>query len=597
MPAALLVATAAALAASSPGRKAMPPLDWEPPQVPEEIRMSGAVEQTVAVRLYGNAAMKETWSVVRTDYDARAALDRYKEFFDWLRQEKSRLENNFESSSGRTAVQAARDLFEFGVEAEDRKSALENEALFSGRWEGNCRNETSIPGLGGSGTMTGRLELTSWPLNPGAEALSLTLAGELRSGALQITFRVGIGHKAGVVSGDQRMEFSALVAGEASRERGVVLRAEPFGVKGRMTADLAALFVGTMSATGTYASGAWTYRSRWPEMESLIHALEAMTGRSPTEFPPRERTREEESELLPAFELEGAFEWVPPPLPPLKEAYFMLWFDTFWEVLHEEIGRASGLEAKAALADELYKDKVIPALNDLYTYRVRQSAADHCRLWPGRPGSSLDDAFEEWFKFMDARLDERIAEAPDLEAKKEAAKKKLEFAMGTASDFDAGLLSEELRKRLGLEPAEPDSYIDRCFTGYFGFHDQIWAEKLDRAAGPEARESVAWEYFRQAASMIEYAFHGVLSEKLILDLEIMPWTEGFYADDCFRVGWSSGRTRFETALAGMKDGPQRDALHRAYRTWLLDKESLVYGSLASQALQAEVQATRETWER
>jgi hypothetical protein len=552
--------------------------------------MSGKYSVSQNIRGFGRADVRSEWRARRTDYNWQNISKRFKEFSDWFNETREDLEQDFYQTVGRPKIQAARLLFDFAVEAEERKKRLESEAVYSGSWEGGLSESVTAERLGRDEfSMDLQVEINA--LNRGALDPLLMVSGNGENGRRTLDYTVGM--MEATVKGEQSLTFSGLITGKFMTSTNNILldvTAHSIGGTGETKSDFSR--AGQLTSRTRYRNGAIKTKAVWPEMEALLFYLKILT-KDTSAMPDLGGTESlPEEEIIPPIQLEGSLNWTPQELPDIKNEYFRLWFDTFQSVIKGDIASTPDLKARAEFADDLFHGHVKCALADGQRYHIKKEIMDHCKLWPAMPESSLDEAFSLYFESMDGWYLELIHEAPSTGAKRDRAHEMFSFSIRVCREFEYGLVSEALQRDLALIFPKEGSYPDKCFDQYLILHDDYWAERIGAASGFLGKNSQALEYFNEVPRILLYTIAGVLSDTLIDALGLEPGTSGGYADRCFRKGWDLGLGYFLPQLPAQG---KANAAADAFANWLLKEElfRICFGYTSS-PLNKEVE-DRWTW--
>jgi len=559
-----------------------PPLKPPPP----ELFFEGQMSQNLSAGPYGEASFELDWKAKRIDFRWDEVKKDYEDFYDWFTTRKDELENRFAAAQGRGKISAARELFEFALEAEEKKKQLDSNRVYSGKWEGEGEEITVVSKLG-TFRIHLKISFATFPVNATALYPDYLISGESPSG--KYTVRVDTFFDVNQrVHLDESFDFRATLSGKyRSRENLILLDVLPKDITGMTKAQMTAERLGTLRTVATYRKGTLHQRSSWPSMEAFLAYCKIITGdMSPP--PELEATKPvPEEEILETFQLDGRLNWTPDDIPDLKHDYFRLWFDIFWGILFEEISQAPDSKQKAEIAQELYQRHVKKACADAQVYAIRGDVVDHCRLWPGRAGSSLDESFETYFRWMDIWHQEQVNKASSSLTKREKARNKFAFSTECTINFELGYLSEELRDELRLWMGREKSYIDNCFQQFFDYHNQYWEEEIAQASGFEGKDAAAAGYFGEVPTILEYGLLGFLSEQLISSLGLVAGLPRGYGDRVFRRGWSQGLNYFEPQLPAPGE---KSPVVEAFLTWLLQELGRTQLGVVSPMVEAEVEA-------
>jgi len=565
---------------SQPGQPFLPP--------PSELFFGDKSQAASQVGPYGTGTVRIDWRARRTDFDWQRVREEYQEFHDWYKTTKEDLEEQFASAEGRARIAAAEALFNFALDAEERKERLEAAEVYAGQWEGKADIDVVL-GLLGTAHYSIKLSFATTPLAPGGLDPMLAVSGEGKEGSYKLK---GEAFLAPDVKADiqETLTFSARVSGRYESENNrIFLKVRPRNIQGQVNSVMTSR-LGALTSKGTLKGGTWKYRGSWPEMEAFLTYLYLVAGSPPPQDVFSHEESFPESQILEGEEVDGTLNWRPGELPDIKHEYFRQWFDTFWQILNEEISDASETKAKAELAGELYQRHVKKALAAGQRHKIRLEVIDHCRLWKGRAGSSLDESFETHFRWMDAWFEEEAAKAADLREKKDKAREKFFYSLRATNDFELGFLSQALRDKLRLWLAEEGSYIDSCFDKFFISHNAFWEGEVAAAATFEAKDAAADGYLGEVPFILEFGQKGVLSPEIIEALQIVAGQPGGYGDRVFLVGWSLGRQHFE---GNLPPPPSISAVVEAFAAWMLKKMVFTQFGFVSEAMAAEAEARWE----
>jgi len=333
-----------------------PPLKPPPP----ELFFEGQMSQNLSAGPYGEASFELDWKAKRIDFRWDEVKKDYEDFYDWFTTRKDELENRFAAAQGRGKISAARELFEFALEAEEKKKQLDSNRVYSGKWEGEGEEITVVSKLG-TFRIHLKISFATFPVNATALYPDYLISGESPSG--KYTVRVDTFFDVNQrVHLDESFDFRATLSGKyRSRENLILLDVLPKDITGMTKAQMTAERLGTLRTVATYRKGTLHQRSSWPSMEAFLAYCKIITGdMSPP--PELEATKPvPEEEILETFQLDGRLNWTPDDIPDLKHDYFRLWFD---------ISGASSLR-KSARRRILNKRQKLPRSFIKYTLKRR----------------------------------------------------------------------------------------------------------------------------------------------------------------------------------------------------------------------------------
>jgi len=91
---------------------------------PSELILKSESSSTLDIS-YGKCSVIESWQAKRVDYNWTSIKKKYQDFYDWYEETREKLEANFSSTPwGTEKISAARDFFDFALEADEKKSSL-----------------------------------------------------------------------------------------------------------------------------------------------------------------------------------------------------------------------------------------------------------------------------------------------------------------------------------------------------------------------------------------------------------------------------------------------------------------------------------------
>jgi len=427
-------------------------------------------------------------------------------------------------------------------------------------------------------------------MNKGAQEPLIIVSGNGRDGKFHLKYKLISVELS--MEGEETLNFQAIISGKFYLPKNLIIfDVTPQNVTGLSKSSVSPYKSGKLSTVSNYRNGVMKTKASWPEMVAFMQYLKAFVGDTspPTKLDSTEAIPE--SEILGPFQFDGSLNWIPDKLPDLKHKYFQQWFDTFWEVLNEKIEISKGSKSKADTARELYEQYVKKALADGLQHKINKDVMDHCRLWPGKFGSSLDESFEKYFHNMDDWYQEQIDSFPDFGTKSEKSREKFFFSINATQNFQLGYLSEELRNKLHLWMQKESSYIDSCFAQFLSNHNKDWKNKINKALSFESKNSIAERYFMEVPNILVYKQSGVLSQDIIERFGLVAGLYNGYPDECFKIGWELGNSHYKKLSP--QSGKEISAVE-LYAKWLIHELYLTYLGLTSREVNKEVE---DTWNK